>query len=527
MRARQADLSRQQLLAAETRLVGAWSTPAHIQVCLLYPNTYHTGMSSLAVHSLYTLLNGLADFSCERAFLPSQTEIADLRRRNQPLCSLESDTPLGGFDVLALTTSFELDWLNLPLCLDLAGVPALHTDRTPQHPFLLGGGPCFTANPAPVLDIFDAIYVGEIEPALPHLQQMAEVARSQWREHLGDCPGFIIPDLTNSPAPRRCAADLDDFPTATTVLTPHTEFADSYLIEMSRGCGRGCSFCLAGQIYRPVRHRRPEVLLEPIADALAHTDRIGLVAASVSDYPWLNELCDGLQAIEPPPKVSVSSMRADGGNKRLFELLAASGQRSVTFAPETGTEALRDSVCKHLSDRQLHEAIAAAVGAGLTSVKLYFIIGLPEETEHDRNAIPALVQELSAEFAQCSWSISVNPFVPKPHTALQAVGVPQIQTMRGYLARLTDALEQLPRVQVRTGSGRWAAVQAAISRGDSRLAPALVTAGVKQADFSELRRIFADAGHDLATCAEPLKPGAGYPWDIVNPVCYDVTGGDN
>jgi len=520
-------LSRQQLLAAETQLLGGWSTHARTHVCLLYPNTYHTGMSSLAVHSLYTLLNGLADFSCERAFLPSQTETAALHRRNQPLRSLESDTPLGGFDLLAVTTSFELDWLNLPLCLDLAGVPPLRTDRTPQHPFLLGGGPCFTANPAPVLDIFDAIYVGEIEPALPHLQQMAEVARSQWHEHLSDCPGFIIPGLTNSPVPRRCATDLDDCPTATAVLTPHTEFADSHLIEMSRGCGRGCSFCLARQIYHPVRHRRPEALLEPIEDALAHTDRIGLVAASVSDYPWLNELCDGLQAMEPPPKVSVSSMRADGGNKRLFELLAASGQRSVTFAPETGTEALRDSVCKHLSDKQLYEGIAAAVGAGLTSVKLYFIIGLPEETEHDRNAIPALLQELSAEFPQCSWSISVNPFVPKPHTALQAVGVPDIQTMRGYLARLTDALEQLPRVQVHTGSARWAAVQTAISRANSHLGPALVTAGVKQPDFSQLRRIFADAGHDLGANAKPLEPDSGYPWDLVDPVCCDVTGGDN
>jgi len=525
MQARQADLASRQLLAAETRLAAERKAPARLQVCLLYPNTYHTGMSSLAVHSLYALVNGLPDCSCERAFLPSPAQITALRRRRRPLCSLESGTPLGGFDVLAVTTSFELDWLNLPLCLDLGGVPPLRGDRTPQHPFLLGGGPCFTANPAPVLDLFDAVYVGEIEPILPHLQRLAELPRGQWCEHLGDCPGFLVPDLTASPVPRRCATALDDFAIATAILTPHTEFADSYLIEVSRGCGWGCSFCLASRIYRPVRHRRPEALLEPIERALTHTDRIGLVAASVSDYPWLEQLCDGLQAITPAPKVSVSSMRADSRNQPLLQLLAASGQRSVTFAPETATEALRDTVCKHLSDEQFHESIAAAVEAGLSSIKLYFMIGLPEETEADRDAIPALIRKLCAEFPRCTWSISINPFVPKPHTPLQAAGVPDFQTMRGYLARLTDALERLPGVQVHAGSARWAAVQTAISRGDSRLGPALVAASLKQADFSQLRRLFAEADHDLVARAKPLQAASDYPWDIVSPACCDVAGG--
>jgi len=527
MRPAQAISRGQELVSAERRLGRAWTAPARIQACLLYPNTYHTGMSSLAVHALYACINGLHDFSCERAFLPSQDEIGELRHRNRPLCSLETGLPLGGFDLLAVTTSFELDWLNLPLCLDLAGVPPLRADRTAEHPFLLGGGPCFTANPAPVLDIFDAIYVGESEPALSHLQQIAEVPRPAWGEFLAQCPGFLIPERLASAVPRRCATHLDDFPTATVILTPYTEFADSCLVEIGRGCGRGCTFCLADRIYRPVRYRRPEALLEVIEHALQFTNRIGLVAASVSDYPRLDELCEAIGRMDPLPGVSVSSMRADGRNERLFALLAASGQHSVTFAPETGSEALRETVCKRLSDHDLHGGIAAAVAAGLTSVKLYFLVGLPGESEQDRAAIPALVSELVGEFPECSWSISVNPFVPKPHTALQAAGAPDVQAMRGHLAELAAALERIPRVQARTGSARWAAVQTAISRGDWRLGRALVAAGVRQADFSQLRRFFAEAGHDLSAATDPLKPGEGYPWDIVSPACHDVTrGGD-
>jgi radical SAM superfamily enzyme YgiQ (UPF0313 family) len=527
MASRQTVMSQRQLAAAETRLGEGWTDSGRLRVCLLYPNTYAIGMSSLAVHALYSLLNRLDDFYCERAFLPSQTEVAELQRRRRPLCSIESEMPLGGFDLVAVTTSFELDWLNLPLCLQLGGVPPLQCEREPQSPFVVGGGPCFTANPSPVLDMFDAVFVGEAEPVLPQIQQLINLSRDEWGEYLSQWPGFIVPGLSQHPAPRRCARNLDEFATDTVIVTEHTEFASSYLVEMGRGCGRGCSFCLAGKIYRPVRYRRPQALLGRIMDAMAYTDRVGLVAASVSDYPWLEELCAGLSVMEPRPHVSASSVRADGDNQCLFELQATSGQHSVTFAPETGTERLRQTVCKHLSDEQLHAGIRSAVEAGLDRVKLYFLLGLPGETAEDRAAIVTLVRELASEYAQCSWSISVNPFVPKPHTALQAAETPDIATTREHLAELSAALDTLPRVRTRTGSARWSAVQTAISRGDARLGKALVTAGTRQADFSQLRRILAEAGHDL-TQAKRLAAAEGpYPWDIVSPACYDTApGGD-
>ena len=518
-------MSQRQLAAAETRLGEGWTGGGRLRACLLYPNTYEIGMSSLAVHALYSLLNGLDGFSCERAFLPSESEVAALRGRREPLRSMESGTPLGGFHLLAVTTSFELDWLNLPLCLELGGVAPLQCEREGEAPFLIGGGPCFTANPAPVLEMFDAVFVGEIEPALPHVGELPDVGRDEWGEYLSQCPGFIVPGLSELPAPRRCARSLDEFATDTVIVTEHTEFARSYLTEMGRGCGRGCSFCLAGEIYRPVRYRRPEILLGRIREAMACTDRVGLVAASVSDYPWLEELCAGLSAMKPRPRVSASSMRADGNNQCLFELQAASGQHSVTFAPETGTERLRQTVCKHLSDEELRGGIRSAVEAGLDRVKLYFLVGLPGETSDDRAAIVTLVRELAGEFAQVSWSIGINPFVPKPHTALQAAGVPDIRTTRGYLAELSAALDKLPRVRSRPGSARWSAVQTAISRGDVRLGKALVAAGTRQADFSQLCRIFAEAGHDPAEANEPPGGEGRYPWDIVSPACYDAAPG--
>ena len=522
MATRQTAMSQRQLAAAETRLGEASTGSGQLRACLLYPNTYEIGMSSLAVHALYSLLNSLDGFSCERAFLPPEEEVAALRRRREPLRSMESGTPLGGFDLLAVTTSFELDWLNLPLCLELGGVAPLQCERGTEDPFLVGGGPCFTANPAPVLELFDAVFVGEIEPVLPQMQELINMPRDEWGEYLSQTPGFIVPGLSEPPAPRRCARDLDDFATDTVILTEHTEFAGSYLTEMGRGCGRGCSFCLAGVIYRPVRYRRPEALLGRIREAMAYTDRVGLVAASVSDYPWLEELCAGLSAMKPRPRVSASSMRADGNNQCLFELQATSGQHSVTFAPETGTESLRQTVCKHLSDEQLRAGIRSAVEAGLDQVKLYFLVGLPGETSADRAAIVTFVEELASEFPQCSWSIGVNPFVPKPHTALQAAGVPDIRTTRGYLAELSAALDRLPRVRSRPGSARWSAVQTAISRGDGRLGKALVAAGTKQAGFSQLRRIFAEAGHDPAEAGEPLGGAGPYPWDIVSSACHDT-----
>lgn len=520
MRRHAAALSPQQLVAAERRPFGGSAARGGLSACVLYPNDYSAAMSSLAFQTLYGLLESNAGFACSRAFAPQAAG-----SNAQGGCLLiGSDGPLAAIDLVAVTTSYELDWLHLPRCLAAGGVAPLRRDRDAAAPFLLGGGPCFTANPAPVLDLFDAVYIGEIEPALPDLRGLHNIPRAQWREYLAQRPGFLVPGITVEPVRRVCLRDLSEFTTATVVLTPHTEFSDSFVVELGRGCGRACSFCMAGALYRPLRYRTPAQILAAVDTAMAHTDRIGLLSASVTDYPGLDELCAGLQRLRPLPSVSASSMRADGDNRALYELLAASGQRTVTFAPETGTERLRTAVRKQLTDEQLREGIAQAVAAGLHTIKLYFMTGLPDETEADLEAIPRLVESLVAEFSSCTWSVGVQPFVPKPHTCLERARTPDIRTMREHLKTLDVALRSVPGVAAQAASARWSAVQTALSRGDSRLGEAIVEASLRGADFSALRRLFADAGHELDAMCAPMADDAARPWDIVVPTCADAVG---
>lgn len=444
---------------------------------LVFPNSYHLGMSSLAVHALYGLLNR-ADVTCERAFWEPGT---------RALRSLESNTPLAGFDFVLLSSSFELDWLQLPALLQAGGLPPLREERDERHPILLAGGPAVTGNPEPIADLVDALVIGEVEPIGSRLAQLMAEADSRGRllDALEALPGLYLPDRQQVCTTQRLwAADLDAFSTTSEILTPATEFGDRFLVEISRGCGRSCDFCLARAIYHPFRVRRPAGILAAVDGALPYTHRVGLVGASISDYPWLEELLAGLR--NRHLSISVSSIRAESVTPALLEALAASGQDTLTLAPEAGTDRLRAAIGKPMQEADLVRAVECGVAAGLHRFRLYFMVGLPGETDEDVEAIGELAARLKAVAPRAALSATLSPFVPKCHTPLQGAPFGPIGVISRHLERAKAALRRAGVFDVTGESPRAAEVQAILSRGGRDLGRILLAAGGAWSAFRKL-----------------------------------------
>lgn len=466
--------------AAETGAI-----PSHrggtLSVCLVYPNRYATAMSSLGFQTVYRLLNEQPGVVCERAFLPERDELALYEKSGETLVSLESERPLDQFDVLAFSVSFEPDFINIPQILQLARIPELAVERDAQHPLVIAGGAAFFINPEPAAGLFDLIAVGEGEALIPLITDLLLSSSAHTRGELLTAatrlPGCYLPLIPqNRPVIRVCAPE-DSPPASSQVLTEDTEFGSMYLVEVSRGCPRGCRFCAAGFVWQPFRQLPLEQLKTACAEGLKHRSTIGLVGAAVSDHREIEPLCRFI--VEQGGSPSLSSLRLDRLTPELLELLVRSGHRTVSMAPEGGSQRMRDMIRKNLTAAQILQSTELVARAGILNLRLYVIIGLPGENDDDLQelidltaAIQAtVVAEARAHKRLGEITLSVNPFIPKPFTPLQWAGMCPLAELKRKVALLEKGLRPIPNVRLKVEELQGCVLQALLSRGGRELLP--------------------------------------------------------
>lgn len=482
-----------------------------LPVALVYANSYRVGMSSLGLHTLYRLFNNEPDVVCERVFYGFQRA----PHPKEPLLSLESQRPLDEFTLIAFTISYELDYFNVIHMLRQAGIPIFAQDRDESWPLIIAGGPAVYTNPEPLADIFDAVAIGEGEAIVPPLidavWEAANLPRYEAYQRLGQVEGLYVPALDNGPVARVWLKDLDNFPTISQIYTYNTEFGDRTLIEIARGCGRGCRFCLAGYVYRPMREMHLDTVLAIARHALTHRDRIGLVSAAVSDHSWIDQIATELRAMGA--RLTASSMRVDPISEPLIKGLAESGNQTLTIAPEAGSVRMRKVINKPQSDDQILYAVDLAAKYDFPQLKMYFMVGQPTEQEEDVEAIADLVLRTRRIFPR-NMAINATPYVPKAHTAFQWAAMMPVETLETRVKYLERCL-QPEGIAVRSDSPAWAAVEGVLARGDRRLGRVL--GRMHKTTLKEWQAAMDAEGLNQNDYLRERNLSEKLPWESVNP----------
>lgn len=477
-----------------------------LPVALVYPSPYFVGMSSLGFQTVYGLLNGFDDVACERAFLNLGRDADDLET-----ISIESQRPLQDFPVIGFSLSYELDYPNVIRILRDAGIPPLAEERR-GLPLVIAGGPAVSANPLPLAPFVDAVLVGELEEAAGDLVRgLAAAAEDGDMAPLADIAGVYCPTVhrERGSVRRVWAQRLDEWRTATVVATPFTEFGGMHLVEVARGCMRSCRFCLAGHMYRPVRERSADLVLEMAREGTALGRTIGLLAPSISDARGFRRILSAL--VGEGARVSAPSLRADTLDDELMRELVLAGNDALTIAPEAGCARLRRLIGKDMDTATVLDVAARAEGHGFSELKLYFMVGLPTETEDDVREAAELVRQVRARFPR-RLVATVACFIPKANTPFQWQGMMPVRDLQARLALFTAELRGTG-VAVRSESPPWALIQAVLARGDERVGLAL--AGATSFTRSGLMRAFRQAGVDAVEVAGPRQMGQDLPWDVI------------
>ncbi len=501
--------ARQQLSREQGTVIKDWG--GRLPIALVYPNSYYIGMSNLGLHAIYSLLNSYSEVVCERAF----------RDKKLPVISLESQRPLSDFAVLAFSITYELDYFNVVQILRASGIPLYAADRDERHPAVIAGGPCIIANPMPLSPFFDCLCIGEAEAILPAmvpaLSEGIAGRRYDMLKRLALLPGVYVPQYhSGAPVARQWAKDLDDFPVASVILTPDTELGNLYLIEVERGCNWGCDFCLMSNAFSPMRFRSTDKLIAQAELGLNYRKRIGLVGAAVSDHPQIEELLIRLQQMGA--ELSISSLRMRPLSRVVLREMARGGAKTIALAPEAGSQRLRQVIKKGISEDDILESMGKVAEQKIRQLKLYFMIGLPTETDEDIEEIINLTLRckgiLDRQQTGCRITLNIAPFVPKAGTPFQWLPMAELATLNRRLSLLKNRL-QPKGIKVKCESPAWSEVQAVLARGDARLAEVL--ADIEEVSLSGWRKAMAKSRLDINFYAhQRWDINQELPWAVID-----------
>ena len=506
-------------------------------VAFLYPNTYHLGMSNLGLHILYQILNR-EGWACERVFLPEAKKREEYAKTKTALFSMETQRALADFPYICATLSFEMDYPNFLIQLRMGHIKLLSEDRCEKDPFVIIGGPCATFNPEPLAEFADLVVIGEGEETLPKLLRLLEQLRMEKktrREKLlaaAQLPGVYVPcfyqpqydeagdfarmerlESVPEKISRQWVKDLDAYPHTSAIISPYTEFANMFIVEVARGCGRHCRFCMAGYCFRKPRNRKLDMLLQDIRQRPEQTAKVGLMGAAVSDYPEMKQLTRTLAEEHVP--FSCASLRADSLDQPLVQALAESGQRTMTVAPEAGSVRMRAAINKGITEEHIYQAMEYAALAGMPNIKLYFMIGLPGETDEDIDEMIALVHRVRSRMDELGHKgdlvLSVNAFIPKPFTPYQWSPLEEVKVLKRRFKTLQNGFRKDRRIRLLTESLKETVLQATLARGNRRLSKVLLWAAENRTGLKEAFQSHHIQPEELA-CRE-IKTGATLPWD--------------